>query len=321
MGKTRRPVRTSLAPGSLRVAVIVTVFNEQDNILGLVDLLNKQTFTPVEIIIVDGGSTDSTYSLLKQKEKNVANLRTYQVPGNRSVGRNFAVSHSKSPIIAFTDAGCSPHLDWLEQLVAPFLNTKVTVVSGYYEGLAKNSFQESLTPYVLVMPDIAEKTEFFPSTRSMALRRSVWNESGGFDVRLWHNEDYAFAHWLKKMGQDFFFAPKAIVSWHPRKNLAQSFWMFLRFAIGDTQSGIIRFKVKLVILRYFLFAYLLLLSFEYRPLVNAVFIVFFLYIFWAIAKNYRYVKKPAALFWLPTLQLTSDLAVITGTIIGFLNKK
>src|SRR3989344_3302200 len=94
-----KPMKPS---GKYKVSVVVTVFNEQDNLQLLLDALSRQTLKPFEIIIVDGGSTDNTWAIL-QKNKSI---RSYKKPGNRSVGRNFAVSRSISPIIAFTDAVC-----------------------------------------------------------------------------------------------------------------------------------------------------------------------------------------------------------------------
>lgn len=40
------------------------------------------------------------------------------------------------------------------------------------------------------------------------------------------------------------------------------------------------------------------------------------YLLWPIFKNYRYVKKWPALFILPLLQLTTDLAIMAGSLAG-----
>ncbi len=284
-----------------RVAVVVTVLNEIKDIKSLVNSLIKQT---KEIIIVDGGSTDGTWKYLQ----NQRGVRVFQKIGNRSVGRNFGVSKTKADIICFTDAGCIPDPNWLTELTKPFSTPGVEVVSGYYRGLPRNIFQKCLVPYVLVMPNQI-KGEFFPSTRSMAMRKGM----GFFDEKLSHNEDYAFAVALKKKGLGFYFAPKAVVSWIPRKNLRQAAWMFLRFAIGDVQAGILRPKVKLLFLRYYLFFFLFFLN-------HWIFLISVPYLIWAIVKNYRYVKDPRACFWLPVLQLTADICVIFGTIMGVLSK-
>lgn len=291
-----------------KVAVVITVLNERETIGGLTSALKSQTLQPAEIIIVDGGSTDGTWEWLRK----APGIRAIQKRGNRSAGRNFGVSQSKSPVIAFTDAGCIPQPDWLQELTKPFADAQVQVVSGYYKGSPNNVFEKCLVPYVLVMPDQVAG-EFLPATRSMALRRSVWNTSGGFNQKLGHNEDYEYAHRLKKLGYRFTFAPAAVVGWQPRKNLRQAAWMFLRFAIGDAQAGILRSKVKLLALRYYLFFFGVFLS-------KYVWLLAVPYLLWAIGKNYKYVKDVRAVYWLPLIQLTADIMVLFGTIVGLLSR-
>lgn len=307
--------------GASNVALVITVFNEAGNISQLVSGIAAQVLLPREAVIVDGGSTDGTYSLLQKLAREYKWLKVFQIPGNRSVGRNYGVSRTSAPIIAFTDAGCYPDAKWLANIIKPFVDKNVQVVSGYYRGDARNIFQKCLIPYVLVMPDKAAKTEFFPSTRSMAIRRTAWNKSGGFDIHLSHNEDYAFAHWLKKLGFNFVFAPDAIVNWQPRKDLASSFWMFLRFALGDIQSGIIRPQVKRLFIRTLAFLFFISLSIEVPILLIPTIFVVLLYLLWSAAKNYRYVNDLRALYWLPILQLTADAAVLMGSVIGILSRK
>jgi len=298
-----------------KISVIVTVLNEEATIKRLLDGLINQTLKPNEIIIVDGGSTDNTWSILNKfapplrlRGGRGVIFKKFQKPGNRAVGRNYSISQSKSKIIAFTDAGCIPDPDWLAELTKPFSSLTVEVVSGYYRGLSENIFQKCLIPYVLVMPDQI-KGEFLPSTRSMAMRKGV----GLFDERLNHNEDYAFANTLKKKGIKFYFAQKAVVGWLPRKNLRQAAWMWLRFAIGDVQAGIFRPKVKLIFIRYYLFFFLIFVNYRFGLLVIP-------YLMWSIFKNFKYVRNIRALYWLPVLQLTADTMVIFGTIMGLLSQ-
>ncbi|MEK7064714.1 MAG: glycosyltransferase [Patescibacteria group bacterium] len=307
-----------------KVAVIVTVLNEIEDIKFLINSLIKQT---KEIVIVDGGSTDGTWEYLQKQKR----IRAFQKISNRSVGRNFGMSKTKADIICFTDAGCIPKSNWLEELIKPF-NKKhpspgqrpersenlgegqgvryggVDVVSGYYKGLPHNVFEKCLVPYVLVMPDQIG-SEFYPSTRSMAMRKGV----GLFDEKLSHNEDYAFAVALKKKGVEFYFAPNAVVGWLPRKNLRQAAWMFLRFAIGDAQAGLLRSKVKLLFLRYYVFFFLVFINYRFVLLAIP-------YLIWSIFKNFKYVKDIRAIYWLPTLQITADIMVMFGTIVGLLSR-
>ena len=299
------------------VALIITVLNEAQSIKSLLNALKNQTLSPKEVVIVDGGSTDGTWNILELWSAKIKHLKIFQLPGaNRSKARNYGVSKTHSPLIAFTDAGCIPQNNWLEELTKPFVKPEVSVVSGYYSGLAENEFQRALIPYVLVMPEQNGQKEFFPSTRSMAMTRSVWDKSGGFDPRLSHNEDYAFAVWLKKIGLYFHFAPQAIVGWIPRKNLKSTAVMFFRFSFGDIQAGILRPKIKYIFIRYMIFIYILLLCFQ-APLFLIILVPLMIgYILWSIAKNARYIKDIRALFWIPVIQITADLSVMSGTLFG-----
>jgi len=43
---------------------------------------------------------------------------------------------------------------------------------------------------------------------------------------------------------------------------------------------------------------------------------FFLYLFWAVFKNYNYVKRMPAIFLLPAIQIVSDACVMWGFVRG-----
>ena len=66
---------------------------------------------------------------------------------------------------------------------------------------------------------------------------------------------------------------------------------------------------------------MLLILFLSKPQIAIVIFLyaFLVYTLWAIGKNYRYVKHWQALYILPLLQITADIAVLSGTAIGLLD--
>lgn len=308
----------------MKVSFITTVYNEESTIIPLLKSLFSQSKFSDEIIIVDGGSTDRTVSEISSfqfpKSGNNTKIKLIFKKGNRSVGRNEAISRSSNEIIVCSDAGCILDKNWIKNIIKPFKNPKIDVVAGYYKGDGKTIFQKCLIPYVLVMPDRANPMSFLPASRSMAFKKSIWKELGGFPEGLSNNEDYVFAKKLRKINANIVFERKAIVNWIPRNNLKDAFIMFYSFAKGDAESQIFRPKVYLIFLRYVValsFIVFFLVS-KSHMILNALYSMFVIYVPWSILKNYKYVKDPGAIFYLPLIQVVSDIAVILGTIRGFL---
>lgn len=323
----------------MKISFITTVFNEEKSIEKLLHSLLSQTKLPDEIIIVDGGSKDATVSRIKNHLPANASHRQMQAgesrikaarikfkllikEGNRSVGRNEAIKKATGDIIACSDSGNILDKKWIENITKPFKDGNVDVVAGYYKSSAKNVFQKCLAPYVLVMPDKVDHDNFLPATRSVAFKKAIWKKAGGFDERFSHNEDYVFANKLKEIGTKIVFSKNAIVNWIPRKTFKEAFIMFFRFALGDAESGIWRTTVLLLLARYSIGLYLIFLSLLYKsyPPIIILALSFITYTIWSIKKNYKYVKSNEAIKILPLLQLTADISVLSGTIIGLVKR-
>ncbi|PIY80907.1 MAG: hypothetical protein COY80_00640 [Candidatus Pacebacteria bacterium CG_4_10_14_0_8_um_filter_42_14] len=303
-----------------KVTVIITVLNEESTIPELLTGLEKQSLQPSEVIIVDGGSNDKTKTMINSlNSKSTLNIKLLHKKGNRSMGRNLAIARNKTDLIAITDAGCVPKKNWLQELVKIQVETKAPVVSGYYAGKATTRFEEAVIPYALVMPDKVDSNNFLPATRSMLLSKKVWEKIGGFDEKLSDNEDYAFARKIKRSDIKIAFAEKAIVFWKPRSNISSFFKMIFRFARGDIKAGILRPKVILIFVRYLLLLLATIFILKFSDLKSVIQLwtpLFVLYSLWAIDKNVKY--TPKGWYFLPLLQITSDIAVMSGSIAGLI---
>ncbi len=309
-----------------KVSLIITILNEEETIISLLESVVGQTILPNEFIIVDGGSSDKTIKLINKFVKKTQKTIKFPIKiltkkGNRSKGRNFAIENSSFDWIAITDAGCILDKHWLEELTQKQRKTGAQVVAGYYSAKASTSFEKAVVPYVLVMPDKLDENNFLPATRSVLLNKKIWQNAGKFNEKLSDNEDYEFSKRLKNAGVKIGFAKKAIVYWLPRKTLKSFINMIFRFARGDIQAGIVRPKVLLIFGRYFVGLLLLIFGIYQYFWQQNVWILFgllpvlmLLYILWSIVKNYRYSKE--SFYWYPILQVTSDLAVMWGSIKG-----
>ncbi len=310
----------------MKVTFITTVLNEERNIGLLLKSLLSQTRRPDEMIIVDGGSKDKTVEIVEnwilklRSQEFRENIKLIIKKGNRSIGRNEAIEKTKSEIVVCSDAGCILDKNWIKNIIKPFKNPKIDVVAGFYKGFSRSIFEKSLIPYVLVMSDKVKADNFLPSARSMAFRKTIWKKVGGFPTGLSNNEDFIFAKKLKKQGARIVFKRNAIVYYLPRENIVKAFSMFFKFAKGDSESGVLRPKVVLILIRYTVLFWFLIYAYYFKLffILESIFYILVIYIIWSIWKNYRYVKDRDAILFLPLIQIASDLAVILGTITGFI---
>lgn len=293
-----------------QITVVITILNEQGTLPELFNALETQSRKPDEVIIVDGGSTDSSQELLANWKPKFS-FKWIVAKGNRSVGRNTGIQRSKSEIIAITDAGCRPSKDWLKYLVRPLESGLCEVVAGYYKPVSHTAFEQAASCYMLVMPESVSPESFLPATRSMALLKTTWKKVGKFPERLSHNEDYVFSNAVKKAQAKIIFVREAVVSWYPPKDWGSFLKQVGRFAYGDMESGIVRPKVLTIFLRWTLLLAILMFRFQLFVALLA------LYCFWAYMKNSKHVQSLSAVRILPLMQVSTDFVVMGSSLAGF----
>ncbi len=306
------------------IACVVTVYNEEDTIVPLLEALVGQIKRIDEIIIVDAFSKDATYKYVKNfiEERKKKNIFLYRKKGNRSKGRNYGIKMAKSKTILVTDAGCIPDKNWSKYLSNCF-RKNVDVVSGFYYSGAKTPFTKSLSTYTCVMEDRIDVKNYLPSSRSIAFKKEAWEKVNGYPEHLDTCEDLVFARELRKKGFRFVFEKKAFVIWPQQKNIISAFVQFYNYARGDGQALYIRQQTPLLYGRYIIGLLLLGMALYYKSFWLFIFLIvaFIGYLMWAIAKNNKYIKSNLKYFYLPLLQVASDIAVLSGMIVGFVNRK
>lgn len=311
----------------MNVSVVATVCNEEQSIKALLDSLLKQSLNPSEIVIVDGGSTDKTVQIIQDYQKKNKLINLIIDPGTISHGRNVAIKNAKYSIIAQTDAGCVADKNWLKKLIHHFANPSVKVVAGFYQMLTNTPFERALAAFVGVHKKRFDPRVFLPSGRSVAFRKSVWKEVGGYSEKLQRaGEDTLFNYLVVKKGIEIVREPNAIVNWQVPENLSQAVKKFFSYSFGDAQAKIWwhpsqrlathNIKITLLFARYVLGLIFFNLAFVERIFGLILVVGFVLYLFWSIWKMNDIVTDWRAKLWLPVIQIASDIAVLSGFIAG-----
>lgn len=312
----------------MNISICITTFNEEGNIGTLIDSLLNQTKKPTEIVIVDGGSKDKTVDIIRHYQKKDSKIKLLVEKCSRAKGRNIGIEIAKSEIIAITDAGCIAHPDWLEEITGPFVHEEVDISAGFYKMIGENPMQKAMSVFLGVMPRNFG-INFLPSTRSMAFRKTAWEEVGGFPEGRGNSaEDTDFNYKAVKLGMKYARVKNAIVEWGMPRTIREFRFKIQEYAKWDVRYGIWwhpakglashNIKALSVLLRYLVGFLVLVLSFKFTSLFPILLICLFAYFIWAFRKIYIEFGDYRIAIWGPILQMISDFGVMSGFLSGII---
>ena len=222
-----------------RTALIVTVLDEAGAIDALLASIARQTRGPDEVVIVDGGSRDTTRERILAWQSRLPLTLLVEPGATIARGRNVAIEGTTAELVAVTDAGVRLEPDWLANLLAG-LSPDVDVVSGFFRADAETVFERAMGATVLPALSDVKPGTFLPSSRSILFRRTAWQRVGGYPEWLDYCEDLVFDLALKRVGARFAFAPRAIAWFRPRGSLGAFFRQYFRYARGDGKADLWR---------------------------------------------------------------------------------
>jgi glycosyltransferase involved in cell wall biosynthesis len=225
----------------MRVSLIATVLNEGESIRGVMDSLCAQTRQPDDIVIVDGGSRDTTRAVIESYADRLP-VRVIVAEGaNISRGRNLAAQHASGEVLAITDAGVRLEPTWLAELVAPFEKPNPPhVVAGFFLPDPRTVFEAAMGATVLPQLEDIDPASFLPSSRSVAVTRTAFEAVGGYPEWLDYCEDLIFDLRLKQRFAPFAFARRAVVHFRPRPSLRAFYKQYYLYARGDGKADLWR---------------------------------------------------------------------------------
>jgi glycosyltransferase involved in cell wall biosynthesis len=220
----------------LKLSLCITVRNEQGSIAGLMESLLTQSRAPDELIIVDGGSTDGTAELLRTYVGRHPCLNVIALPNiNIAEGRNISIMNARYAYIASADAGVEYPKKWLENLVRALeSDPAIDVASGYFEPKPETRFEACVGNLLYPNQNLMNWSKFLPHGSSVAFKKKVWEELGGYAEWLPRGigEDTHFFLRAQKAGYRFAYATDATCYWRPRRNFAELFKQYFLYAKG-----------------------------------------------------------------------------------------
>ena len=210
----------------MRISVVIPVLNEEKRLPECLKALNNNREKPYEIIVADGGSTDSTKEIASAYGCVVLDNPKGHAPGGRNVG----IKKAKGDIIAFTDGDCIPDRLWIENIRKAFEAEKLDGLGGcvipaessnkYEEFWGRVSLQQIMSfgkePYLIKEKNLNDAF----ITANCAYRRNVLIRLRGFSNWFGNNaEDVDLAWRALDSGARLKYEPSVRVIAHSPESL------------------------------------------------------------------------------------------------------
>ena len=182
------------------ISIVIPTYNRAHLILEALETSVLQTYRPIEIIVVDDGSTDQTIGLVEDwsivsshKDVKLKIIKQENKGGN--VARNNGVKNAKGEFIAFLDSDDLWNKTKLKKQYE--LISQSDRIGGVYCGLreveyesgtvisdSKRDYTEGLILSQLLVKDITAPTSAY------LVRKKVFDEVGCFDESLQARQDW-----------------------------------------------------------------------------------------------------------------------------------
>lgn len=207
----------------MTASIIIPTLNEKENIANTLSFWLNQSYTNLEIVIVDGGSTDGTCDIVKEISKSHNNVRLLvERKTGPAESRNMGCKVANGEIVIFADADIAGvNKDFLKNSIKHFEDLNVIGVSPDAE-YSNDTLVE--TAFFLGKKNIGLNAllSYYP----LLMRRDTFLELGGFP-NIGYGEDLIMRDKvIKKVitsPKKLVFEPESIVSIHGPHTLGE-FW-------------------------------------------------------------------------------------------------
>jgi glycosyltransferase involved in cell wall biosynthesis len=191
-------------------SVVVRAFNEEAHIGRLLTGIARQSLLPIEVVVVDSGSTDRTASIALENGARLVSI----APEDFSFGRalNLGCAAATGEFVVVASAHVYPvYPDWIARLLAPFEEPDVGLVYGKQRGAAATHFSERQV-FAAWYPDepVSRQEHPFCNNANAAIRRDLWRDRP-YDESLPALEDLEWASWAMHQGWQLAYAAEAEV--------------------------------------------------------------------------------------------------------------
>lgn len=182
----------------MKISIITVVLNRKDSILRAMNSVINQKYENMEYIVLDGGSTDGTFELLKFYEDKIDILKS-EKDRNLYDALNKAMKLSSGDIIGFMHSDDYYYDDnVLFEVSEKFKKSNFDLVCGGIKYFGEDKISRKIPSMEINMRNLLLGR--LPPHPAIFFKRKVYNELGGFDDNLTIIADFDWCVRVAKKG-------------------------------------------------------------------------------------------------------------------------
>lgn len=225
------------------VTVIIPARNEERYIGECLDSVLAQTYTNLDVVVIDGASTDRTVEVAQRYIDRDKRVRVVSNPAAITpVSLNVGLREARADWLVRIDAHATVPPEYVEKTVAHLTTGKWGGVGGRKDGIGRTPAGRAISAAMASPFGVGGSTyhhgtevqtvEHIPfGAYPVALARSL----GGWDERLRVNQDFEFDWRIREAGHELLFDPSLRIDWLCRQNERDLLKQYVRYGRGKAK--------------------------------------------------------------------------------------
>jgi succinoglycan biosynthesis protein ExoA len=229
-----------------RVSILIPTYNEEHYIANCLDsiLMNDYPHDFLEILVIDGKSTDGTKEIVQRYIERHHFVRLLENPKRiQAAALNIGIREATGEIIICMSAHAVYAPDYIRQCVTLLQETGAANVGGLMSAVGQDYLSNSIA-IALSLPfgvgdaryRYSNKEEWVDTVFGGCWHKKTLEALGGFNEEWIVNEDYELNYRLRQMGGKILFSPKIRCQYFVRRSLRALARQFFRYGFWRVKT-------------------------------------------------------------------------------------
>jgi cellulose synthase/poly-beta-1,6-N-acetylglucosamine synthase-like glycosyltransferase len=230
---------TSVSDDEL-VTVVIPALNEERFLGECLDSVRAQDYRALQIIVVDGGSTDGTVSVVESRiaeDERIELLHNDQ--RNIPSSLNLALDHARGEWLVRVDAHSTVGQGYVRKAVERLREGTWAGVGGRKDGVGRTSAGRAIAAAMGSRFGVGDSTYHHGTSAQEvdhlpfgAYPVDLVRKFHGWNEQLVANEDFEFDYRLQMAGLRLLFDPRIVIHWHCRQSIPDLYRQYERYGRG-----------------------------------------------------------------------------------------